>query len=238
MLFTCQSIVDPGCIQRSRSLTSAVMGSDAGPGLLSAKALVPLAPALAASAGLATHRSAPVDVVCDPAEVLVALDGGGVGIYQDDLIELLFAVLCHPVRVQDLHVAVPSARSLLGDPLDGLGHGDGVYSHLAGLSVSLVTRLAAAAPSYLYAGNDYALLGLVAERPRPIQPGGPLDPLNGALLALGLEPALAKCAHVTLSGVGPGITDIAVKRLHRLTLTGSTRGSHSGCERWGEGDRR
>ena len=175
---------------------------------------MPLAPALAASAGLATHRSAPVDVVCDPAEVLVALDGGGVGIYQDDLIELLFAVLCHPVRVQDLHVAVPSARSLLGDPLDGLGHGDGVYSHLAGLSVSLIAGLSSAAPSYLDTRHDYALLGLIAECPRPVQSGGPLDLLHCALLAPGLEPVLPQRAHVSLSRRGPGIADIAVKRSH------------------------
>jgi len=199
---------------------------------------VPHAPALAPGGGLAAHGSSPVHIIADPAEVLVVDNGRGAGVDQYDLVELLSAVLGHPVGVEDLHVPETPSCPLLGDPLDGLGHGHAVETHLAGLSVSLVAGLLSAAAPDLNPGHHYALLGLVAQRPGPIQPGGPLDPLNGALLAPGLEPALAKCAHVALSGRGPSITDIAVKRLHRLTLTGSTRGSHSGCERWGEGDRR
>ena len=183
---------------------------------------MPEAPALAPGGGLAAHGPAAVHIIADPAEVLVIDYGWSAGVDQYDLVELLSAVLGHPVGVEDLHIAEAPSGSLLCDPLNGLGHGHAVEAHLAGLSVSLVAGLLSAAAPDLDPGHHYALLGLIAQRPGPIQPGGPLDPLNGALLAPGLEPALAKCAHIALSGRGPGITDIAVKRLHRLTLTGST----------------
>jgi len=195
-------------------LSFSIVGSDAGPGLLCAEALVSLASALATGAGLATHGSAAMDIIADPFEVFIIHDRWGAWVNQNYLVELLSAVLCHPVGVENFHVAEPPAGSFLGDPLDRLAHTDGVHAHLAGLSVSLVTGLLPAAASHLDTRHDNALLGLVAERPRPVQAGGPIDSLHGAFLAPGLKPVLPQCAYVSLSGRGPGITDIAVKRLH------------------------
>jgi len=190
------------------------VGSDAGASLLSAKALVPLASALATRAGLAAHGPAAMNIIADPFKVLIIHDGGSTRVHQDDLVELLLAVLSHPVGVENFHVAVPSTGSFLSDSLNGLAHADGVHAHLAGLSVPLVTGLAPTAASYLDTCHDNALLSLVAERPRSIQASGPIDPLHGAFLAPGLEPVLPQCAYISLSRRGPGITDITVKRLH------------------------
>jgi len=190
------------------------VGSDAGPCLLSAEALMPHAATLATSAGLAAHGPAPVNVIRNPFEVFVVHDGWCAWVNQYDLVPLVLAVLGDPVGVENFHVAEPPSGPLLCDPLDGLAHGDGVHAHLAGLSVPLVTGLAAATAPYHDPRHDNALLGLVAERPRPVQAGRPLDLLHGHFLTPGLEPILSQCADVALSGRGPGITDILVKRLH------------------------
>ena len=145
------------------------MGPDAGSCLFGSKALMSLASALATGAGLAPHGSASVDIIADPLEVLIIHDGWCAGVDQNDLIPLLLAVFGHPVRVKNFHIAEPSAGPLLSDALNGFGHGDGIHAHLAGLSVSLVTRLAQAASSHFNACHDDALLGLVAQSPRPVQ---------------------------------------------------------------------
>ena len=198
-------------------LSFAVVGPDAGSCLLSSKALMSLASALATGAGLAPHGPASMDIVADPFEVLIIHDGWCAGVDQNDLIPLLLAVFCHPVRVKNFHIAEPSAGPLLSDALNGFGHGDGVHAHLAGLSVPLVTRLAQAASSHFNACHDDALLGLVAQSPRPVQAGRPIDLLHGHILAPGLEPLLPQCAHVSFSRRGPGVTDILVKRLHSFS---------------------
>jgi len=143
-------------------LSFAVVCPDAGASLLSAEALVPLASALATGGCLAADSPAAMNIIADPFKVLIIHDGGSAGVHQYDLVELLLAVLGHPVGVENFHIAEPSTGPLLSDPLNGLAHADGVHAHLAGLSVSLVTRLPAAAASYLDTCHDNALLGLVA----------------------------------------------------------------------------
>ncbi len=137
---------------------------------------------------------------------------------EDHLVPLLHPVFAHPVGVQYLHVGVLSARPLLGYPLEALSCGDLVRSHVLGPSSADVPRLPTAAAPHLHPHHADPLLSLVAEGPSPIEPGGPVDLLDGGIPPPSYQPLLPKLADVALTGGLPRVADVCIKRLQSLHL--------------------
>jgi hypothetical protein len=138
------------------------VGSDARASLLSAFALDHEAATALASARLAMFGSPPVGGLTNPVEVLVRLNYRMAGVDEDYLVPLVLSVFTYPLGIQDLHIAESPSSPLLGDALDGLGHGDLSHSHVPGSSISDVPGFAQSPASNLDPRDNYALFGLVA----------------------------------------------------------------------------
>lgn len=138
------------------------------------------ATALAASRCQPTHLSVLVDWFGDPLGVRVPSDSFMEWINEDNLKKLIRGIFTNPVRIQDSQSPTMTSSSLLSNGLQASGKLELVHPVVDRLAVSgtLRNRAFAATAADTNPVYDITLLGLVAQPPRLVGPGGAGSPVQ------------------------------------------------------------
>ena len=201
-----------------RELTSVVpvaVSSTGRPDLLGTVSLVPESASLLSGRGQTAVDTVLVLVVADPVDLGIVLDDRACGVHEDDLVPLVLSICSDPVAVQNLEVLVSLLGPLFGDALEGFADDELLLSLPLGPPSGLDLSLLEGTLPDLCPDEDVSLLGLVAEGPCPVEPGGLLD-AEEVLFFPPLDlPLLVEGFHIGLGTVRPGLGDVLV---HALSL--------------------